>query len=387
MPRRVLYCAWAPFFSGAERALSLTVQSVDRRRYEPHVVIGTEGETAENLRSAGIPCHVVPFQRMEKDHPVAWLTSLSRLWRLTRQLRPVLIHSNDAPSFQPAGHVAKLLRIPSVTHIRFPDTDEGFTWLLRPRVRRAIFVSEYLRADAIAASPAIFAGRSDVLYDGVRLPPVIDAAGIGELRTELGLRHDATAVAITGQMSEIKGIWEFVDAARILVSSGTTPTFVVLGDDLKGGGKLREAMKGRVAELGPQRRFLFLGFRTDAPRLIPAFDIVAVPSHVEPLGNATLEAMAAGRPVVGSRVGGIPEMVVDGETGLLVPAKNAEALAAALRSLVSSPDRRNAFGRAARIRAADHFGLERHATRLQAIYDDLLAQPARLGDRDRMLGS
>ena len=85
------------------------------------------------------------------------------------------------------------------------------------------------------------------------------------------------------------------------------------------------------ASLGLQSRFRFLGFRPDAPRLIPGFDVVAVPSLVEPLGNATLEAMAAGRPVVGSRVGGIPEMIVDGETGSLVPPQAPHALAVAGR--------------------------------------------------------
>src|SRR5207249_2718587 len=85
---------------------------------------------------------------------------------------------------------------------------------------------------------------------------------------------------------------------------------------------------------GLSTRFRFLGFRRDAPRIVQAFDVIAVPSHVEPLGNATLEAMAAGRPVVGSRVGGLPEMVVDGETGLLVPPSNPPALAAAIERLV-----------------------------------------------------
>ena len=107
--------------------------------------------------------------------------------------------------------------------------------------------------------------------------------------------------------------------------------------------------------------------------MIPAFDIVAVPSHVEPLGNATLEAMAAGRPVVGSRVGGIPEMVVDGETGRLVPPRNPAALADALQSLIDTRDSCNAYGKAGRARAESHFSLSAHTERLQRIYDAVLA--------------
>ena len=148
----------------------------------------------------------------------------------------------------------------------------------------------------------------------------------------------------------------------------------MLGDDLKGKGALRRAMEERVAELGLTPHFRFLGFRSDAPRLIQAFDIVAVPSHIEPLGNATLEAMAAGVPVVGSRVGGIPEMVVDGETGLLVPPRDPAALAGAIQTLVESAALRAQFGRAARARAESHFSLREHAEHLQEIYDTLVGR-------------
>ena len=179
-------------------------------------------------------------------------------------------------------------------------------------------------------------------------------------------------VALTGQVSEVKGIWDFVEAARILVADGSTATFAVLGDDLKGHGALRRAMEERVAALGLTSHFRFLGFRNDAPRLIPAFDIVAVPSHIEPLGNATLEAMAAGVPVVGSRVGGIPEMVVNGETGWLVPPRDPAALAAAVARTVQSAALRSQLARAGRQRAEACFSLTRHAQRLQGIYDTLL---------------
>jgi glycosyltransferase involved in cell wall biosynthesis len=187
----------------------------------------------------------------------------------------------------------------------------------------------------------------------------------------LNLPDESTVVAFTGQVAEIKGIWDFVEAASLLVSRGVLAVFVVLGDDLKGKGALREQAERLVAERGLSERIRFLGFRPDAPRLIPAFDIVAVPSHVEPLGNATLEAMAAGRPVVGSRVGGIPEMIVDGVTGLLVPPHDAGRLGAALEALIRDPDRTRAMGRAGRERAAGAFSVSAHAGQVQEVYDRL----------------
>ncbi len=369
--KRVLYLAWAPFFSGAERALLLTLQSLDPSRYQPYVLAGTDGEFAAEVRALGIPCHVVAIRQLDRKAPIAGVMSLAAVGRWALRYRVSLIHANDMPSFQPGGYVARRLRVPSVVHLRFPDTAAGFRWFLRPGFSRALFVSGALKKSAIDEAADIFEGRSQVLHDWVRPQASWSAAERASCRHALGLPTDRTVVALTGQIAEIKGIWDFVEAAAILASRGPEPFFAVLGDDLKNGGQTRRAMEQRVADLGLADRFKFLGFRLDAPRIVQAFDIIAVPSHVEPLGNATLEAMAAGRPVIGSRVGGIPEMIVDGETGMLVPPSDPLSLANAISRLVSEPARREAMSAAARTRASQAFGRDLHGQQLQACYDRL----------------
>ncbi|MCC7009107.1 MAG: glycosyltransferase family 4 protein [Acidobacteria bacterium] len=386
-PRTILYAAWAPFFSGAERALLILLDALDRTRFTPIVAVGTHADLAREIEARGIACVHVPVAYADWKRLPAWGASVSRMVALLRRERVALVHANDVPSFQPAGYAARLLGVPAITHVRFPDSADGFAWFLRPGFARALFVSAALEAEARSAAPDLFAGRSEVVHDGVREAPAADDDTRRALRHELGLPADRMVVAITGQVSVIKGIWEFLDAAERLVKEHAPATFVVLGDDLKGQGALRRDAEARVKERGLGAHVRFLGFRPDAPRLLPAFDVVAVPSHVEPLGNATLEAMAAGVPVVGSRVGGIPEMIVPGETGLLVPPRDADALAAAIGALVRDPDRARALGRAGQRRARTAFSPEAHAARVAAIYDAALASSPGSRNLGRAVGA
>jgi glycosyltransferase involved in cell wall biosynthesis len=377
MAAGVLYVAWAPFFSGAERALLLTLRSLDPGRYRPYVLAGTDGDFVSQVRALGIPCEVVSLRPLERRHPLAGVMSVTAVAKAARRHRASLIHANELPSFQPAGYAARLLRIPAITHVRFPNGAAGYRWFSRPGFSLALFVSSYLLESARKEEPSLFTGRSDVLHDGVEPQSIWSDDQRVCCRRELGLPEQATIVAITGQIAVVKGIWEFVEAAHILAQRASEPMFAVLGDDLKEAGKMRRMMEERVAALGLANRFRFLGFRSDAPRIVQAFDIIAVPSHVEPLGNATLEAMAAGRPVVGTRVGGIPEMIDDGTTGILVPPSDPAALAGAIERLVQQHAVRAAMAAAARQRARAVFSIEAHGRRLQAHYDRVRAHRLR----------
>lgn len=370
-PIRVFFVAGAQFYSGAERALLLTARSLADAGHHPFVVAGTDAEFLRQLRDHDIPCAHVPLYMTGVSTMHRWVLSVARIARLARRHRADLIHANEAPSFQMAGSVARLLRLPAITHIRFPEGAAGYAWYLKPGFAKAVFVSHALKRDVEAASPGIFNGRATVVHDGVVPIPLPGEAERAAARASLQLPDDRPAVVIAGQVVAIKGIWDFIDAARMLVECGARATFVVLGDDLKDNGRTRREAETRVRSLGLDEHFRFLGFRPDAPALIPLFDVVAVPSHVEPLGNATLEAMAAGRPVVGARVGGIPEMVVDGETGLLVQPQAPADLAEALGRLISDSALRVRLGAAGARRARSTFSLEAHVSRLEKVYATL----------------
>ena len=138
-----------------------------------------------------------------------------------------------------------------------------------------------------------------------------------------------------------------------------------------GAGELEGALLAQIARLGLKDHVVLTGFRTDALALLKAFDLFVMSSVTEGLGTSVLDAMACGRAVVATRAGGIPESVVDGETGLLVPTRDPAALASAVLRLLRDPDRRLALGEAGQARARARFGAARMVAETIAVYEAL----------------
>ncbi len=157
-------------------------------------------------------------------------------------------------------------------------------------------------------------------------------------------------VLAAGRLSPEKGFVVLIDAAAALVRHRRDVGFVLCGD-----GRCREELKAHAARLGLTGRFVFAGHRRDVAELMAGADVVAIPSYTEGLPNVALEAGAAGIPVVATAVGGVPEAVLDGLTGYLVPPGDASALAQRVRDLLDDPERRRQFGAAARQRMERHF--------------------------------
>jgi len=210
-----------------------------------------------------------------------------------------------------------------------------------------------------------------VVYDGLPLPPPPTPVARRRARERLGLPADRAVVTFAGQIIERKGVADLLQAWGLLSPPlRVASELLIIGDDVEGKGKYRVAMEGLARELGCPARFV--GFQKDVATWLLASDVAVVPSHAEPLGNATLEAMALGLPVVGSAVGGIPEMIVHEETGLLAPPRAPEQLAAALARLFADPALRSRYGEAGRRRCETYFSLEAHTRAVLAEYRQVL---------------
>jgi glycosyltransferase involved in cell wall biosynthesis len=216
----------------------------------------------------------------------------------------------------------------------------------------------------VATSRAAAAGLgvpATVVYPGVRLP------------TLGGRSHAARSptVGTVARLESVKGVELLLEAAARL--RGEHPDLRV---DVAGTGSAAGALQARQRALGLERTVRFLGWSDDPSSLYDGWDAFVVPSRREGFGFAALEAMASGLPVVASRTGGLPELVVDGKTGYLVAPGDVGALAQRIAELLQSPERRAAMGAAGRNRAADHFSLERMAGAMAGVYESVGARPA-----------
>jgi glycosyltransferase involved in cell wall biosynthesis len=271
--------------------------------------------------------------------------SFWRALRFFRQEKVQVIHVNGAAVWRPAELLAaRLLRIPIVVHYHvIHDTPPpAMRWC-----KAAIAVSRYT---AEHSGPSNL--PKPVVYNGIDLAR-FDAGH--SLRGELGIAEDAVVVAYLGQIREIKGVADFIAMARRIPNPKAV--FLLAGecrDPKKYAGSYTEADLAAMA--GGDERIRYVGYIENVENIYHTADIVVVPSRwQEPLGLINLEAAACRRPVVATRVGGIPEVVRDGVTGLLVRPGDIHELVSAVGQLIASPDLRRRMGRAGRQMVEEEF--------------------------------
>jgi glycosyltransferase involved in cell wall biosynthesis len=257
------------------------------------------------------------------------------------------------------SQAAGRLSIPRICHHRWIFGRAAIQWLNKYGAERHLFVSSALRQCLIAESAELAARPCEVVYDGLPLPRLPSASQRQHARVMLDLPLDKVIVLFAGQIVVRKGVADLLHAWQLLdADAQNRAELVIVGDDLENNGTYRREMQALADGMNCGARFV--GFQKDVAPWLTAADIAVVPSHAEPLGNATLEAMSYGRPVIGSDVGGIPEMVVDKETGFLVPPKSPPSLARAIGALIADPALCESMGRMGRQRCEKHFSLEAH---------------------------
>lgn len=328
-------------------------------------VVPAAGDFTERAEAESFPVRVVPLGSALDPG------SLARLRRLLRAERVDVLHTHTHFSLNVLGRVAgRLAGAEVVAHMHIANVFRA------GRIARAAQVAlDVATARLCAAIVAVSEATRDALveqgYPAARVVVVhngIEAPDAQPARPE-GVPADAALLLLVGRLAAVKGQRQLIEALARL--RRTDAVVLLAGKDIERGGAYCRELEFRAAELGVDDRVVFLGYRNDVPALLAAADVLVLPSQVEGLPLVVLEAMAAARPVVATAVGGTPELVFDGETGLLVPAGDVTALTAALDELLADPTRARALGVAGRRRFEERFTLETMTRRVLALYEGL----------------
>lgn len=299
--------------------------------------------------------------RAEMDLQAAW-----RLSRVLKRLRPEIVHAHDPH----AVAMAALALSMSTQHIKPPlvasrrvDFHIRGNALSRWKYRQVdlfICASDAIRRMLVA--DGIPEARAITVHEGIDIGRV-DAAPPALLHEEFWLPHEAPVIGNVAALVPHKGQRHLIDAAALVVRQVPDARFVIAGE-----GEQREALERQIREHGLEKHVFLAGFRPDVLSLHKRFDIFVLSSITEGLGTSLLDAMACGKPVVATTAGGIPEVVKDGDTGILVPPRDRAALAAALVRLLKDGDLRARLGAAGRALARERFSAERMVVETREAY-------------------
>lgn len=373
---RILFVITTSDFGGTESYLLRLVSGLDRGAFEPVVLsLCPAGRIGREIAAHGI--RVESFGMAQKPRPRQLLAAVWRLRRFLSREQIGLVQSLLYRANVIAAAAVKLpgRRVPLVTGQRsLIPAGRGRDALLQRLTRgwadRVVAVSEAVAAE-LRATEKIESGQVVVIQNGIDLAR-FDLSEAEEQRRRQAARaawgagEGDLVVGAVGRLHPPKGLEYLVQAYALAKSEEPRLKLVIAGD-----GPERENLENLARDRRVEVRFL--GYQADPIPLYPGFDIYALPSLAEGSPNALLEAMACARPSIASRVGGVPEAAIDGESGLLVEPRNAPALAKALLDLARDPKRREALGKAARARVEAEFDLARKIQQHQDLYRALIS--------------
>ena len=359
MPLSILHVHTQPVVSGSGINTLLTIRGSMDRGHRVGIACGSEGGLTEQARRAGAAVHVVR-QLGNEVNPVRDIAAVLALRKLMRRGRFDLVHTHNSKAGFIGRLAARLAGVPVVIH-----TVHGFAFHdAETLLRRALFrrlerlAAGWCDGMILISQPLMEWARRERI--GLKVPRILIYSGIdidsfraadgARFRRQTGIAAGRLVVGMISKLWEGKGhdvlltAWKRVqERIRVL----PPPLLLIVGE-----GPLEERLQAMTGELGLRHCVLFTGFQSDVPAVTAAVDVSVLPSLFEGMGRVVLEAMAAGKPVVASKTGGIPDLVRHGENGLLVQPGNVESLEAALVEILSKADLRArlAGGAAAAVR-------------------------------------
>ena len=378
-PITVLYVNHVSFISGAERSLLELLAGLDREAVAP-VLACPSGPLASQARDLDVEVVSLPLTTFKRTHNpltlssyvLAWMSGGHQFRKIVNTVAPKIIHANSAMAQVYAGPVAEKAGIPCLWHARdlrplqYPAN--GICRGADHIIAISQCVAEFLGANGFPQA------RTSRVYNGIEATQWQARVTGRDARAGLPLDDEQPIILMAAQLAPWKRHEDAIRAMPHILTRRPETRLVLAGSDLWGDHPELEArLKTLAGDLSVRDEVIFAGQRDDIPDLIAAAEMVVIPSDAEPFGRTAIEAMALGKPVVGTRAGGLPEIVSDGKTGLLVVPRFPESLADACLKLLENPPLARRLGEAGRERAVSVFSADRMAGEIAKLYERLRA--------------
>ena len=345
-----------------------------------HEEIKAKEKDIQILESEGIEYIQCPFL-LRRINIIKDLKAFFDIWRIIKKYNPIIVHTHSSKAGLMGRLAAKLAGAPIIVHTPHGHVFFGY---FGPFKTKLFIIFEKLASritDKIVAltnrekkDHILFKiaeeDKFSVIYSGIELNILKESSSEEKqnLKKELGIPENSLIVGTAGRLVPVKGPEFLVKASKYIISKYPDTYFMFTGD-----GPLEQDLKRKALEMGISDNIIFLGWRDDLVKIISIYDIFVLPSLNEGMGRVLVEAMALGKSIVASNVGGIPDLVIHGKNGFLVPPKNPKQLAKYIQVLLEDKDKREKMGLAGK-EMAYNFTSERMVEKIANLYKKLLTQ-------------
>ncbi|MFH1710131.1 MAG: glycosyltransferase [bacterium] len=352
--KSILFVSHISDLSGAPISIALLAKKLNKEKYYPIIALPEPGAVKSKLDAFNI------HYQLYKDNILHKIFPSLKIYRMLKERQIDLIYLNTAATIW-AAKAAKLLGIPVISHIR-EDLRGLNNLVIRTKIRycsdKIILISNWMKT-FIRSNKALVVHNSVDISDLRHLDP-------DRIRLEFNIKNKI--IVFIGSLEERKGIKYLIKAFPLIKGSVPEAKLLIVGKPLPG----QKGYRNMLKTLAKDENILFAGGRPDVYDIIAAGDILVAPSLSEPFGRVIVEAMACGKPVVATNVGGIPEIIEDGKTGILVPPKDEKSLATAIIKLFASKDLADSMAAAGRKKAELSFNIGNQVNEIERILDEYL---------------
>ena len=378
---KILHLITSLEVGGAQHGLLLGLPRFDPQRYE-HIIcsITDRMHMSDLYRAKGIEVRTLGLSS-KLDLSVAF-----RLRSLLRELQPDILHTYLLHGNVLGRIVGRLTGVPTIIGSE-RTIGQARRWgrlatkLTNP-LTDAVEVNSNIGAAAIEKDLGVPSQKIEVVRSGLDIETLASSDRRNEIRGELNLEPDQHLVVFAGRLRPVKGIVSGVEAFAKATKTNPNLHLAIAGE-----GEQRAKLESLAQKLEAANHITFLGVRNDIPDLLSAADSILIPSLNEGFPRLAIEAMAAGKPIIATNVGGTPEAIDDGVTGILVPAKEIDAMADAVLRLADDPDWQAKLGEAGRKKATANYSVHSYVSRLIDIYTKYSTHPASVEGTHRTMDS